>query len=85
MPLALELKIYNNHKIISVPLQVSGHLIIRVENCWSTPTKDPAHTVQYSFIEEKFVFLYHTLNVILKLELTEIFLNSIFFVRENMP
>lgn len=26
MPLALERKIYNNHKIISVPLQVSGHL-----------------------------------------------------------
>ncbi|XP_023968558.1 alpha-tectorin-like isoform X2 [Chrysemys picta bellii] len=31
---------------------VPGHLIIQLENCWSTPTKDPSHAVQYSFIED---------------------------------
>nr|XP_028579438.1 pancreatic secretory granule membrane major glycoprotein GP2-like isoform X1 [Podarcis muralis] len=31
---------------------VPGNLIIRLENCWSTPTKDPVHAVQYSFIRD---------------------------------
>ncbi|XP_074802943.1 uromodulin-like [Natator depressus] len=31
---------------------VPGHLIIHLENCWSTPTKNPSHAVQYSFIED---------------------------------
>ncbi|XP_062981765.1 pancreatic secretory granule membrane major glycoprotein GP2-like [Elgaria multicarinata webbii] len=31
---------------------VPGNLIIRLENCWSTPTKDPIYVVQYSFIKE---------------------------------
>ncbi|KYO37735.1 pancreatic secretory granule membrane major glycoprotein GP2-like [Alligator mississippiensis] len=31
---------------------VPGHLIIRLENCWSTPARNPSHAVQYSFIEQ---------------------------------
>ncbi|KAJ7342020.1 hypothetical protein JRQ81_008401 [Phrynocephalus forsythii] len=31
---------------------VPGNFIMRLENCWSTPTKDPVHAVQYSFIKE---------------------------------
>ncbi|KAH0622363.1 hypothetical protein JD844_024611 [Phrynosoma platyrhinos] len=31
---------------------VPGNFIIRLENCWSTPTKDPVHVVQYSFIKK---------------------------------
>ncbi|XP_061482083.1 pancreatic secretory granule membrane major glycoprotein GP2-like [Rhineura floridana] len=31
---------------------VPGNLIMRLENCWSTPTKDPVHAVQYFFIKE---------------------------------
>lgn len=73
MLLALELKIYNHHKIISVSMHVPGHFIIQIVNWWSTPTKDPSHAVQYPLIEKSFVFLYHTLNIILKTELTKFF------------
>ncbi|XP_053147039.1 pancreatic secretory granule membrane major glycoprotein GP2-like isoform X2 [Hemicordylus capensis] len=31
---------------------VPDNLIIRVENCWSTPTKDPIQAIQYSFIKD---------------------------------
>ncbi|KAJ6660179.1 hypothetical protein lerEdw1_018106 [Lerista edwardsae] len=31
---------------------VPGNLIIRLENCWSTPTKDPIHAIQYSFMKD---------------------------------
>ncbi|XP_077206776.1 pancreatic secretory granule membrane major glycoprotein GP2-like isoform X1 [Paroedura picta] len=31
---------------------VPGNLIIRLENCWSTPTKDPVQAIQYSFIKD---------------------------------
>ncbi|XP_066478848.1 uromodulin-like [Tiliqua scincoides] len=31
---------------------VPGNLIIRLENCWSTPTKDPVHAIQYSFMKD---------------------------------
>ncbi|XP_042325239.1 pancreatic secretory granule membrane major glycoprotein GP2-like isoform X2 [Sceloporus undulatus] len=31
---------------------VPGNFIIRLENCWSTPTNDPVHVVQYSFIKK---------------------------------
>nr|XP_008121120.1 PREDICTED: pancreatic secretory granule membrane major glycoprotein GP2 isoform X1 [Anolis carolinensis] len=31
---------------------VPGNFIIRLENCWSTPTKDPVHFIQYYFITE---------------------------------
>uniref|UniRef100_A0ACB8GBX1 Uncharacterized protein n=1 Tax=Sphaerodactylus townsendi TaxID=933632 RepID=A0ACB8GBX1_9SAUR len=31
---------------------VPGNLIIRLENCWSTPTKNPVQAIQYFFIKE---------------------------------
>ncbi|CAJ0940177.1 unnamed protein product [Ranitomeya imitator] len=32
--------------------QIPGHLIIRLEKCWATPTNEPSHPVQYTFIQD---------------------------------
>ncbi|XP_071996835.1 uromodulin-like [Engystomops pustulosus] len=46
---------------------VPGHLIIRLEKCWATPTNDPSHPVQYTFIQDScsHVFLDETLSIIM--------------------
>lgn len=31
---------------------IPGHLIIRLEKCWATPTNDPSHAIQYTFIQD---------------------------------
>ncbi|XP_053316661.1 alpha-tectorin-like [Spea bombifrons] len=46
---------------------IPGHLIIRLEKCWATPTNDPSHPVQYTFIQDScsHVFLDETLSIIM--------------------
>ncbi|XP_063297440.1 alpha-tectorin-like [Pelobates fuscus] len=46
---------------------IPGHLIIRMEKCWATPTNDPSHPVQYTFIQDScsHVFLDETLSIIM--------------------
>ncbi|KAM8946275.1 pancreatic secretory granule membrane major glycoprotein GP2-like [Pelodytes ibericus] len=46
---------------------IPGHLIIRLEKCWATPTNDPSHPVQYTFIQDSCsrVFLDETLSIIM--------------------
>ncbi|XP_029452820.1 ZP domain-containing protein-like [Rhinatrema bivittatum] len=45
---------------------VPGHLIIRLEKCWATPTNDPSHAIQYTFIEDSCkVSLDETLSIIM--------------------
>ncbi|KAM4772399.1 pancreatic secretory granule membrane major glycoprotein GP2-like [Rhinophrynus dorsalis] len=46
---------------------IPGHLIIRLEKCWATPTNDPSHPVQYTFIQDScaHVFLDETMSIIM--------------------
>ncbi|OCT79847.1 alpha-tectorin [Xenopus laevis] len=46
---------------------IPGHLIIRLEKCWATPTNDPSHPVQYTFIQDSCsrVFLDETMAIIM--------------------
>ncbi|XP_077148434.1 pancreatic secretory granule membrane major glycoprotein GP2-like [Ranitomeya variabilis] len=46
---------------------IPGHLIIRLEKCWATPTNEPSHPVQYTFIQDScsHVFLDETLSIIM--------------------
>ncbi|XP_053565253.1 pancreatic secretory granule membrane major glycoprotein GP2-like [Bombina bombina] len=46
---------------------IPGHLIIRLEKCWATPTDDPSHPVQYTFIQDScsHVYLDETMSIIM--------------------
>ncbi|MEE6475024.1 hypothetical protein FKM82_010580 [Ascaphus truei] len=46
---------------------IPGHLIIRLEKCWATPTNDLSHPVQYTFIQDScsHVYLDETLTIIM--------------------
>lgn len=52
----MELNTYNHCKIIFVPLQVPGHLIIQIENCWTTATKGPSHATHTPLQKKGFYF-----------------------------
>ncbi|KAG9463199.1 hypothetical protein GDO78_022214 [Eleutherodactylus coqui] len=46
---------------------IPEHFIIKVDKCWATPTNDPSHPVQYTFIQDScsLVFLDETLSIIM--------------------
>lgn len=35
--------------------QIPAHLMLRIESCWATPTKDPYSNIQYTFIRDRWV------------------------------
>lgn len=44
--------------------QIPAHLMLRIERCWATPTRDPYSNIQYTFIRDRWVrmqtFIIHT-------------------------
>lgn len=35
--------------------QIPAHLMLRIERCWATPTRDPYSNIQYTFIRDRWV------------------------------